>query len=67
MWIYPPMDYKVNFRNNFSKQIQMLQLRRNKRSSFLFYIIIWNLCNEDVILIQILRKFLDIRQLNIYF
>lgn len=67
MWIYPPMDYKVNFRNNFSKQIQMLQLRRNKRSSFLFYIIIWNLCNEDVTLIQILRKFLDIRQLNIYF
>ena len=61
------MDYKVNFRNNFSKQIQMLQLRRNKRSSFLFYIIIWNLCNEDVTLIQILRKFLDIRQLNIYF
>ena len=67
MWIYPPMDYKVNFRNNFSKQIQLLQLRRNKRSSFLFYIIIWNLCNEDVTLIQILRKFLDIRQLNIYF
>ena len=61
------MDYKVNFRNNFPQQIQLIQLRRNNRSSFSFYIIIWNLC-KDVTLILILLKFLDIRQLNnIYF
>ena len=52
-----PMDYKVNFRNNFPQQIQLLQIRRNNRSSFSFNIIIWNLCKDVVRLILILLNF----------